>query len=127
MDSVRDPLHLYCATVLNEIGCRVVTLNSVQDHIHILFDIGRTVAVSRAVEQVKSSSSKWVKTQGSELALFSWQSGYAAFGVDARSVEAVRQYISSQHEHHKTESFQEEYRRFLHENGVPFDEKYVWD
>jgi REP element-mobilizing transposase RayT len=126
-DVIREPLHAYCASVLNSCGCQVVVLNSVEDRILVLFDLGRTVAGSKAVEQVKSSSSRWIKTQGVEFATFSWQGGYAAFAVDAGNVDAVRSYIIKQREHHRKESFQEEYRRFLMEYGVSFDERYMWD
>src|SRR5580700_2057185 len=95
-DRIREPLHAYCASVLNGWGCPVVVLNSVEDHTHMLFDLGRTVAVSKVVEQVKSSSSKWIKTQGMEFASFAWQGGYAAFAVGAGNVDAVRTYITKQ-------------------------------
>ena len=71
-DAVRDSLHRYMATVVQNLGCPPVLINSVADHVHILFELGRTVAVSDAVEQVKKISSKWIKTQGAEFAGFAW-------------------------------------------------------
>ena len=68
-DTVRHSLHRYMATVLQNLGCPPVLINSVADHVHILFELGRTVAVSDAVEQVKKTSSKWIKTQGAECRL----------------------------------------------------------
>jgi REP element-mobilizing transposase RayT len=124
---LREPLHAYMATVLRNFKCPPVLINSVEDHVHILFELGRTVALSAAVEEVKKASSKWIKTQGVEFAAFSWQAGYGAFAVSESNVEAVRQYIVGQQEHHRGKSFKEEYRAFLERHRVAFDERYVWD
>ena len=126
-DAVRDPLHAYMATVLNKLGCPARLLNSVEDHIHILFELSRTLALCNVVEDLKKSSSRWMKTQGPEFRDFSWQSGYGAFAVSESNVAAVEAYIANQREHHREVSFQEEYRKFLHRHGVSFDERYVWD
>jgi len=126
-DTVRDSLHRYMASVLKNLGCPAVLINSVADHVHILFELGRTVAVSTAVEEVKKTSSKWLKTQGDGFAGFAWQAGYGAFAVSESNIQAVREYVASQQEHHRKKSFQEEYRAFLERNRVVFDERYVWD
>jgi REP element-mobilizing transposase RayT len=126
-DTVRDTLHAYMAAVLQNYGCPAVLINSVNDHIHILFELSRTVSVSQAVEEVKKASSKWIKTQGPKFARFAWQAGYGAFAVSESNVDAVRNYIATQQEHHRKKSFQEEYRLFLKRHGVAFDERYVWD
>jgi REP element-mobilizing transposase RayT len=126
-NDVRDSLHRYASTVLANQGCHHVFINSVEDHVHILFDLGRTCAVSVIVKEVKTGTSQWIKTQGTRFASFAWQAGYAAFAVDMSSEQVVREYISKQREHHHTETFQEEYRRFLTANGIEYDERYVWD
>ena len=126
-DAVRASLHAYVATVLQNLGCAPVLINSVEDHVHILFELARTVSVSRAVEDVKKSSSKWIKTQGQEFAGFAWQAGYGAFAVSESHVGVVRNYIAGQQEHHRKKSFQEEYRAVLERHGISFDERYVWD
>ncbi len=126
-NSVRNSLHAYMATVLQNLGCPPVLINSVEDHVHILFELARTVSVSQAVEDVKKSSSKWIKTQGDEFGEFAWQAGYGAFAVSESAVPSVRDYIAVQQEHHRRKSFQEEYRVFLERHGIAFDERYVWD
>ncbi len=126
-DPVRDSLHRYMASVLQNLGCAPVLINSVEDHAHLLFDLARTISISKAVEDVKKSSSKWIKTHGPELAEFAWQAGYGAFAVSESNVETVRAYIANQREHHRTKSFQEEYRMFLERHNIAFDERYVWD
>ena len=126
-DDVRSPLHAFMATVLQNLGCAPVLINSVEDHAHLLFDLARTISISQAVEDVKKSSSKWIKTQGPEFAGFAWQAGYGAFAVSESNVETVRAYIANQREHHRAKTFQEEYRAFLERHNVAFDERYVWD
>lgn len=126
-DSVRPHLHAYMATVLRNLACPAVLINSVEDHAHLLFELARTVPVAKAVEDVKKTSSKWIKTQGATFAGFAWQSGYGAFAVSESGVPAVRDYIARQREHHRIRTFQNEYRTLLERHGVAFDERYVWD
>ena len=126
-DRVRESLHAYMATVLQNLGCPPVLINAVEDHVHILFELARTVTVSQAVEDVKKSSSKWIKSQGAEFAGFAWQAGYGAFAVSESHVPAIRGYIANQQEHHRQKSFQDEYRAFMERHGVTYDERYVWD
>jgi hypothetical protein len=78
------------------------------------------------VEQVKSSSSGWIKTQNLSYVDFAWQTGYGEFSVSPMHVESVREYIRRQPEHHAQEDFQTEYRRFCEKNGKPVDERYAW-
>ena len=126
-DSIRDSLHRYKAVVLQNLKCPPELINSVEDHVHILFELARTISVSQAVEEVKTSSSKWIKTQGAEFTKFAWQAGYGAFAVSESKVAAVRRYIEGQRAHHRKTTFQDEYRAFLAKHQVPFDERYVWD
>ncbi|MEP7008899.1 MAG: IS200/IS605 family transposase [Acidobacteriota bacterium] len=126
-DGIRDSLHAYMATVLKNLGCAPLLINSVEDHIHLLFDLARTVSVSQAVKDVKRSSSRWIKIQWPALVGFAWQTGYGAFAVSESNAESVRAYIADQREHHRTRTFQEEYRQFLERHRIEFDERYVWD
>ncbi|MCX5661987.1 MAG: IS200/IS605 family transposase [Planctomycetota bacterium] len=126
-DSSREPLHRYLAVVLQDLHCPPILINSVEDHIHLLFDLGRTVAIATAVEKIKTSSSKWMKSDGPQNPDFAWQSGYAAFSVSVSMVDTVHAYIANQAVHHRTQSFQDEYRKLLEHHGVEFDEQYVWD
>lgn len=126
-DAVRPALHAYMATVLQGVDCPVALINSVEDHVHILCALARTVAVSQMIEKVKASSSRWMKTQGEPFVAFAWQSGYGAFSVSESQVETVRGYIAKQAEHHRRATFQDEYRQFLQRHRLAFDEHYVWD
>lgn len=126
-EDVRDPLHRYLAAVLQNLGCAATLVNSVDDHVHILFELSRTAAVSAVVEEIKTSSSKWLKTQGPQYSGFTWQAGYGAFSVSETGVAAVREYIAGQQEHHEKRSFEDEYRSFLERHHPAFDERYLWD
>jgi REP element-mobilizing transposase RayT len=122
----RASLHAYMSTVLKNIDCPAILINSVDDHVHMLFEMSRTVTVSQAVEEVKKSSSKWMKADG-KTPSFTWQAGYAVFSVSESSVDPVCKYIANQGEHHRKKTFQEELRSFLERHKVKYDERYVWD
>ena len=124
---IRPDLHSYLATVTRNAGCECYRVGGVADHVHLAIRLSRTTTVAHLVEELKTSSSKWLKTQSPALANFAWQKGYGAFSVEPSDLEALRKYIDTQEEHHRTQTFQEEYRAFLKRNGVKFDERYVWD
>jgi putative transposase len=126
-DEERGQLHAYIAGILKNHDSPLIEINSVRDHIHILFAQSKNHAPSKIVEHVKSSSSGWIKGLNAWYADFAWQTGYAEFGVSPRHVEVVRGYIRGQAEHHKHEDFQTEFRRFCQKNGKPLDERYAWD
>ena len=115
------------ATVLANLDSPAIIINSVEDHVHLLFKMSRTVTLAKTVEEVKKSSSKWIKTQDPELKQFAWQAGYGGFSVSESNAGQVANYIRKQEEHHRVKTFQEEYREFLEKNGIQYDEKYVWD
>lgn len=122
---VRPALHAYIATVLENTKCPALIINSVGDHIHILFQLHRTIALSQIVEDLKKSSSKWLKTQN--VHDFAWQAGYGAFSVSQSQIEEVKHYIENQERHHQQLTFQNELRNFLKKNEIAHDEKYLWD
>jgi REP element-mobilizing transposase RayT len=126
-DAVREELHRYSAGILKEWESPAILINSVEDHIHILYSQSKNHCLAKIVEEVKKGSSRWIKTKGNGFAGFYWQNGYGAFSVSPGHVEALRDYIANQEEHHRTLSFQDEYRRLLTKYGVQWDERYVWD
>ena len=125
--SILPDLHAYLATVARNADCECYRVGGVADHVHLAIRISRTITMAQLVEELKTSSSKWLKTQSPTLARFAWQRGYGAFSVGPSDLEALRNYIDTQEEHHRTHTFQEEYRAFLKRYGVEFDERYVWD
>jgi putative transposase len=124
-DPIRPALFAYLAGVLPNHDCPVVKVGGVADHVHLLFVLARTLPLSKAVEEVKKGSSKWLKTQG--IPEFAWQAGYGAFSVSSSQVEVVSDYIQNQARHHRRTTFQDEFRRFCRRYGVELDKKYAWD
>jgi putative transposase len=102
-------------------------VGAVEDHVHILCNLSRTVTIAQLVEDVKTSSSARIKEEGPALHDFYWQNGYGAFSVSQSNMEQVKQYIENQEEHHCRRTFQEEFRLLLEKHEVPYDERYVWD
>lgn len=125
---LRERLHAYMATTVRELeGCECYRVNGVEDHVHLAIRLSRTITIAKVVEKVKTSSSKWIKSQDPELRAFAWQGGYFASSVYYMEVENLLAYIDRQEEHHRRVVFQEEYRVLLVQNGIEFDERYVWD
>ena len=84
-------------------------------------------AIADVVQELKTSTSKWMKAKGPDWRGFHWQNGYGAFSVSQSNADHVIQYIRQQKEHHRGQSFQDEFRALLHKHGISFDEQYVWD
>ena len=126
-DDVRKRLHAYMAGVLQRIGCEPILIGGMEDHVHVLCNLSRTVTIAQLVEEAKKSPSKWVKEQGPQYREFFWQTGYGAFSVSQSNVEKVRAYIATQEEHHRKVSFQDEFRALCRKHGVEIDERYAWD
>jgi putative transposase len=124
---IRDETHRYLGGVCNNLGCPVLCVGGVADHVHILCRLGRTITVADLVKELKRESSQWLKTKDISLRDFYWQNGYGAFSVSPGHVETLREYIANQEEHHEAETFQEEFRRLLTKSGLEWDERYVWD
>jgi putative transposase len=124
---VEDELHNYLGGICNKLECQVLRVGGYVDHVHILCKLSKKIALMKLVEEVKSHSSKWIKTKGEGYESFYWQDGYAAFSVNPAQVDRVINYIANQHEHHRKKIFQNEFRGLLKKNNVEYNEKYVWD
>ena len=108
-------------------GMNVVKVGGIENHVHALIDIPKTLSVSEAMKGLKGGSSNGINKAGIINGHFSWQDGYGAFTVSASSVADVLGYITNQREHHRTMTFEEEYVKFLEKHGVEYDAKYLWD
>jgi putative transposase len=124
---IRPELHAYFVGILRGIDCAALQAGGAEDHVHLFFGLSRTRSMAQAVEILKTSSSKWIKTKGSSFADFHWQAGYGAFSVSQSDADSVVAYIRNQESHHRNVTFQEEYRHFLERYQVAYDERYVWD
>jgi REP element-mobilizing transposase RayT len=120
-------LHGYLSGICKNLECHPIKIGGYTDHIHILCMLSKKIALMKLLEEVKSHSSKWVKTLDASLNNFYWQDGYGAFSVNPAEVEKVIAYIANQHEHHSRRTFQDEYRAILKKYDMTYDERYVWD
>jgi REP element-mobilizing transposase RayT len=120
-------LHAYMAATLNHMDCPCLIVGGVEDHVHILCRLGRTITIADVVRDIKRASTGMLADRGEALQGFHWQNGYGAFSISPAHVEALTVYIRNQEEHHRTVSFQDEYRRLLKKYGLELDERYVWD
>jgi putative transposase len=125
--STRPHLHAYLATVARNAKCEGYRVGGTADHVHLAVRLSRTTAIAGLVEELKTSSSKWLKMQRPELRRFAWQRGYRAFSVGPDELQALVTYVDNQLEHHRIRTFQDEYLALLKKYGVPYDERYVWD
>jgi len=124
---IRPQLHAYLATVARHGDGECFRVGGVADHVHLALRLSRTVSLADLVSELKTSSTKWLKEQTPGLSKFSWQRGYGAFSIGPKDLDAAIAYIDGQEEHHRTKTFQDEYRGFLRHYGIEFDERYVWD
>lgn len=126
-ETIEPELHKYLSTIFRGCESPALLVGGYNDHIHALFSLSRKWTIANIVEEVKTSSSKWIKTKGERFRQFHWQSGYGAFSVSQSNVEQVKLYIANQREHHSKQDFQYEYRFLLKKYQIEFDERYVWD
>ncbi len=120
-------LYGYVGGIVRNTGSTLLAIGGVADHVHLLVSLGRQTCIADLVRDVKSNSSGWVHKAFPDRAGFAWQSGYGAFTVSVSLLDRVKGYVAMQEEHHKKQTFKEEFVIFLREHGLEWDERYVWD
>lgn len=125
--AIRDEVHSYLGGISKSLECPPLITGGVEDHIHMLSRLGRTVSQAEWIKELKRVSNLWLKQRWPDLKDFQWQGGYADFSVSAHDVDTVRQYIAQQEEHHRKTAFQDELRGLLKQHGLEWDERYVWE
>lgn len=124
-DAWRPRLHAFLGGVVNQLDGMPQKNGGVSDHVHLLVGLKATHCLADVLREVKSVSSRWVHEEIG-IKYFSWQEGYGAFTVSSTQVGVLVDYIARQDEHHRTKSFQDEYREFLERVGVKYDERFLW-
>lgn len=127
LKELKNEMYAYIATICKSNKSNPIKIGGSTDHIHIVTTLHSTVTISKLLEEIKKTSSKWFKEKDERVRNFSWQCGYAAFSVSQSQLPQLIQYIEQQEQHHKKKSFQDELREFLTANGVEYDERYIWD
>ena len=123
---IESGLHGYMTGIVQGMGCKLVRIGGVADHVHMLVLLSKNLALSELLQAVKKDSSKWIKTQG-EYRDFHWQEGYAGFSVSESGVGRCISYINNQKKHHARASFKEELLMLLKKYNLEYDERYLWD
>lgn len=116
-------IHLYLKGILDNYNCNAIHVGGIENHIHILCVLSRTLTLSDLVRIVKTNSSSWLNKK---LRNFAWQDGYGAFSVSQSQVATVVEYIKNQENHHKTKTFEDEYVALLDAYGITYDSRYMW-
>ncbi len=107
-------------------GCKTIIVNGVEDHVHCLLGLKPTVSIAELMKSVKANSSRYVNEHRLTKGKFEWQEGYGAFSYSQSQVDSVYQYIANQAEHHKKQTFREEYLAFLEKFKVSYDDRYIF-
>ena len=124
---VAERLYPYIGGILRADQGRLLAAGGMPDHIHLLVSLGRQMAIAEALRLIKANSSKWIHETFPDQRDFAWQTGYGAFSVSYSHLETVKRYIANQADHHRTNTFQEEFITFLERHGIEYDERYVWE
>jgi REP element-mobilizing transposase RayT len=119
-------LFAFQAGIFKKCDSPALIINGVDNHLHALFNLSKNECLAKVIEEVKRSSSKWMKTQGTLYKNFSWQNGYGAFSVSASDVPQVRKYIGEQEKHHRKMDYKIELETLLQKYEVEYDPRYLW-
>ena len=126
-DDWRDELFAYIGGTAKDHKATILKSGGIEDHIYLLVKIHPSFAISDTVKLLKANSSRWINEQRKIDAKFQWQRGYGVFSVSQSMAERVTRYIADQREHHKIQSFADEYFELLRRHKIDFDERYVFD
>lgn len=122
----QSELYKYITGIIQMQQHRLLAINGMPDHVHILFGLRPVQSLSDLMQDVKASSSKWINERKFVNGRFEWQQGYGAFSYSKSQLPDVIAYIGNQEIHHKKKTFLEEYKEFLEKFEVPYDERYLF-
>lgn len=126
-NDIRSRAHAFLAEAVRQCQCEAYRVGGTEDHVHLALRLSRSISVADLVKRIKICSSKWLKEQSPLLKDFAWQKGYGVFSLGASQKDSLLNYIDRQEEHHRKQTFQDEYRAFLQKYQINYDEQYVWD
>lgn len=121
-----EDLHRYLTGILHGAGGKMIRVNAMSDHLHALMGLRPSIRPSDLMRDLKSDTSKWINDHRLCPRTFRWQEGYGMFAVSKRDLDRVTEYIIGQQVHHRKRSFLEEYRELLEEEGIGFDDRYLF-
>ena len=124
---IQTELYKYIAQICKNKNSLITQIGGTKNHIHILLDLSRSMSVSKLIYEIKSNSTRWLKTKGEYFKNFAWQNGYGVFSIGESGLLNCVNYIKNQKEHHKKFTFEEELKLFLKKYSVHYDERYLFD
>lgn len=126
-DTIAPNLYKYIGGICKGLACFPIQVGGHKNHVHILCSLSKKITQIKLIKEIKTHSSKWIKIQNTRYKHFYWQAGYGIFSVNPSEIEIVVNYIKNQAEHHKKQTFQDEFKAFLKKYEIQYDEKYIWD
>ena len=123
----KDELYKYITGIVTNEGQKLLAINGMPDHIHILIGLKPTIALSNLVRDIKANSSRFINDKQWIASKFEWQQGFGAFSYSHSQLGSVINYIQNQEEHHKTKTFREEYLEFLKLYNIEFKNEFIFD
>ena len=123
----KEDLHKYIAGIIRNQGQKLISINGMPDHLHILIGLKPSMALADLVRDIKAESSTYVNKNKWVRGKFSWQEGYGAFSYGHSQLDTIIRYIQNQEKHHRRRSFKEEYLAWLKKYEIAFEEKYVFE
>lgn len=125
-DRWKDELYKYISGIIQNNHHKLLSINGMPDHIHILLGLRPNQSLSELLQDIKGSSSKWINERKFVKGKFSWQEGFGAFSYSKSEISKISDYIDNQKMHHSGKTFSEEYIEMLNEFGVEYDGRYVF-
>ncbi|CAN5736533.1 IS200/IS605 family transposase [soil metagenome] len=122
----KDELYKYITGIFQSNGHKMLQINGMPDHIHILVAVRPNQTISAIIQNVKTESSKWINRNSLCQSLFAWQEGYGAFSYSKSQLSNVICYIQNQEIHHRKKTFLDEYRQLLKMYEIEYDERYIF-
>ncbi|WP_298306748.1 IS200/IS605 family transposase [Flavobacterium sp.] len=124
--SFKEELYQYISGIIKANNHKLLAINGMPDHLHIFIGMRPTQSISDLLQDIKGSSSKWINEKKFLKVKFEWQEGYGAFSYSKSHVNNVINYIQNQENHHKKETFRDEYLKFLKVFEIEYDEHYIF-
>jgi putative transposase len=124
--SFKEELYRYISGIIKAHNHKLLAINGMPDHLHVFIGMRPTQSISDLMQDIKGSSSKWINEKKFLPIKFEWQSGYGAFSYSKSHVERVIRYVQNQENHHKGQTFREEYVQFLNAFEIDYDENYIF-
>jgi REP element-mobilizing transposase RayT len=121
-----DELQKYITGIVTARSQKLIAINNMPDHVHVLIGQKPDSALSDLVSDIKAGSTNFISRKRWVKGRFNWQEGFAAFSYSRSQLDTVIRYVKNQQKHHQRHSFRDEYIKLLDRFDVPYDERYIF-